>query len=129
MAAGDGLLDPGGAMDRLDAWKGRIDRLAADTKAMSDRLRELRLTVTDRDGLVELTVDSVGALVDLRLTPRILRLPPEQVAATIMDTLRVAKARLADQAQEIIASTVGTESVAARTISERVGQQLRGDET
>jgi DNA-binding protein YbaB len=128
MAAGGGLLDPGEAMERLDAWKGNIDRLAADTKAMSDQLRDLRLTVGDRDGIVEVTVDSVGALVDLRLSARIQRLPPDQVASIIMDTLLVAKARLADQAQEIIAATVGTSSPAARAISARVGQQLRGDE-
>ncbi|SCE66560.1 hypothetical protein GA0074695_0151 [Micromonospora viridifaciens] len=29
-----GLLDPDGAMDRLAAWKGRIDKLATDTKTM-----------------------------------------------------------------------------------------------
>lgn len=27
-----GILDPDGAMERLAAWKGGIDRLAADTK-------------------------------------------------------------------------------------------------
>ncbi|MEU5721234.1 YbaB/EbfC family nucleoid-associated protein [Micromonospora sp. NPDC047738] len=112
-------------MDRLAAWKGRIDRLAADTKAMSDRLQELRLTVADGNGLCEVTVDSVGALVDLRLGPRIQRVAPEVVARTIMDTIREAKRQLADRSQEIIADTVGTESAAARAIAERVGQQLR----
>lgn len=120
-----GLLDPDGAMDRLAAWKGRIDQLAADTKAMSDRLQELRVTVADSNGLAEVTVDSSGALLDLRLGSRIHRVAPDVVARTIMDTIRDAKRQLAERSQEIIADTVGTESAAARAIAERVGQQLR----
>lgn len=121
----DGLLDPDGAMDRLAAWKGRIDQLAADTRTMSDRLRELRVTMADGNGLVEVTVDSAGALVDLRLGQRIQRVSPDVVARTVMDTIRAAREKLADRSQEIIAETVGTESPAARAIAERVGQQLR----
>ncbi|MFR9779616.1 YbaB/EbfC family nucleoid-associated protein [Micromonospora sp. MS34] len=119
------MLDPDGAMDRLAAWKGRIDRLAADTRAMSDRLQELRVTVADGNGLCEVTVDSAGGLVDLRLGPRIQRVAPDVVARTVMDTIREARRQLADRSQEIIADTVGTESAAARAIAERVGQQLR----
>ncbi|WBB65959.1 YbaB/EbfC family nucleoid-associated protein [Micromonospora sp. WMMD812] len=120
-----GLLDPDGAMERLAEWKGRIDRLAADTRAMNDRLQDLRVTTADGNGLAEVTVDSAGALVDLRLGQRIHRVAPDVVARTIMDTIRVARQQLADRAQEIIADTVGTESAAARAIAERVGQQLR----
>jgi DNA-binding protein YbaB len=120
-----GLLDPDGAMDRLAAWKGRIDQLAADTKAMSDRLQELRVTVADGNGLAEVTVDSAGALVDLRLGQRVQRVAPDVAARTIMETIREARRQLASRSQEIVAETVGTESAAARAIAERVGQQLR----
>ncbi len=113
-------------MERLSAWKGRIDQLAADTKTMSDRLQDLRVTAADDHGMVEVTVDASGALVDLRLGPRIQRVAPDVVARTVMDVIRAAKSKLADQSQEIIAETVGTDSVAARAIAERVGQQLRG---
>lgn len=119
------ILDPDGALERLAAWKGRIDKLAADTQAMSDRLQELRVSASDPTGLAELTVDSTGALVDLKLTDRIQRVAPEVVAQTIMATLGAARSKLADQSQEIIADTVGTESPAARAIADSVGQ-LRG---
>ncbi|MCO1594469.1 YbaB/EbfC family nucleoid-associated protein [Micromonospora sp. RHAY321] len=123
---GGGVLDPDGAMERLSAWKGRIGKLAADTKAMSDRYQQLRVTAADGNRLVEVTIDSVGALVDLRLSRQIQRVEPDVVARTIMNTIREAREQLADRSQEIIAETVGTESVAAREIAERVGQQLRG---
>jgi hypothetical protein len=120
------ILDPDGARERLAAWKGRIDKLAADTRVMSDRLQEVRVTASDPTGLAEVTVDSTGALVDLRLTDRMQRVAPAVVAQTIMATLGEARNTLADRSQEIIAETVGTESPAARAIADSVGRQLRG---
>ncbi|MDQ4039238.1 MAG: YbaB/EbfC family nucleoid-associated protein [Actinomycetota bacterium] len=120
------ILDPDGARERLGAWKDRIDKLAADTQAMSDRLHEVRVTATHPTGLAEVTIDSTGALVDLRLTDRIQRTAPAVVAQTILATLGEARNKLADRSQEIIADTVGTQSPAARAIADSVGRQLRG---
>lgn len=120
------ILDPDGARERLAAWKGRIDKLAADTQAMSDQLQGVRVTASDPGRLAEVTIDSTGALVGLRLTDRIQRTAPAVVAQTIMVTLGDARNELADRSQEIIADTVGTESPAARAIADRVGRQLRG---
>jgi DNA-binding protein YbaB len=125
---GGGLLDPGGAMERLAAWKGRIDKLATDTKAMSERLQQLRVTATDANGMAEVTLDSSGVLVGLRLGRQIQRVSPEVVAATIMATIQQARAQLADRSQEIITSTLGEDSAAARDLAARVGEQLRGAE-
>ncbi|KAA5830249.1 YbaB/EbfC family nucleoid-associated protein [Saccharopolyspora hirsuta] len=119
------ILDPDGARERLAAWKDQIEKLAADTKTMSERLQEVRVTATDPKGLVELTIDSTGALVDIKLTNRMERTAPDEVSRTIMATLAEAKNQLADRSQEIIADTVGTESAAARAISESVGNHLR----
>ncbi|WP_235038657.1 YbaB/EbfC family nucleoid-associated protein [Kibdelosporangium aridum] len=119
------ILDPDSARERLAAWKGRIDKLAADTQAMSDQLREVRISVTDPNGLAEVTVDSTGALVDLRLTDRMSRSTPEAVSRAVMAAISEARNQLADRSQEIIAATVGTESAAAQAIAESVGRQLR----
>ncbi|MDG4806717.1 YbaB/EbfC family nucleoid-associated protein [Micromonospora sp. WMMD1120] len=122
-----GLLDPGGAMDRLAEWKGRLDQLATATDAMSDRMRDLRVTVADGNGLAEVTVDSTGALVDLQLGQRIQRVAPDVVARTIMSTIALAKRQLADRAQEIIGDTLGPDSPTGQAMAERIGQRLRDD--
>src|SRR6266496_3373598 len=88
------ILDPDAARERLLAWKGRIDKLATDTKAMSDQLRDVQVTTADPDGLAEVTVDSAGSLVDLRLTERIQRTEPAVVARAIMGSLRDAKNKI-----------------------------------
>jgi DNA-binding protein YbaB len=123
----DRVLTPDDARERLDAWKGRIDKLAADTKSMSDQFQALQVTKKDLDGLVEVTVDSTGSLVGLKLSRDIDRSAPEVIAGTIMSTIRDAKAEVAARSQEIIADTVGTDSPAARAIADRVGAQLLGE--
>jgi DNA-binding protein YbaB len=129
VSSGGGVLDPDGAMERLTAWKEKIDKLAADTKSMSDRLQQLRITASDGNGITEVTIDASGALVDLRLGQRIQHVSPTVVADTIMKTIRKARQELANRSQDIIAETVGTESVAARAIADRVARQLRGSES
>ncbi|MEU3646026.1 YbaB/EbfC family nucleoid-associated protein [Lentzea sp. NPDC034063] len=119
------LLDPNGARERLAAWKGRVDKLAADTKAMGDRLQELRVVASDPGRMTEVTVDSTGQLVGLRLTDRIDRVTPDVVASTIMATLRAARRELAEKSQEVVAETVGTESAAAQAISASIAKHLR----
>ena len=118
------ILDPDGAREQLEAWQGRIDRLAADTKAMSDQLQQLRVTAADRDGVVEVTVDSSGSLIDLKLNPRMARVSSDALARTIMDTVREAKRQVAARSQEVIESTLGTDSPAARGIAARVRERL-----
>ncbi|HEX6343575.1 YbaB/EbfC family nucleoid-associated protein [Umezawaea sp.] len=121
------ILDPDGAREHLAAWQGRIDRMARDTEAMRSRLEDLRVTAKDPNGLAEVSVDSTGALVDLRLTDRINRVAPDVVARTIMATLGAARNTLADRSKEVIAETVGTESAAARAIASSVDRHLRRD--
>lgn len=122
------ILDPDGARERLAAWKGRIDKLAADTKSMSDQLQGLRITAHDPAGMAEVTIDSTGTMVNLKLTDRIGQAKPETVAATIMSTLSAARKQLAERSKEIIADTVGTESAAGRAIVESVGRRLGAEE-
>lgn len=120
-----GLLDPDGAKEWLSAWKGRIDEMAANARAISDRMQALRVTAADPNGLAEVTVDSSGALVELQLGRGIQRVAPDYAARVIMNTIRDAKLKLADRAQEIVAETMGTESAAAREVAARMRQQLR----
>ncbi|GIM89280.1 YbaB/EbfC family nucleoid-associated protein [Paractinoplanes toevensis] len=123
-----GLLDPDGAAGYLRDWKSRIDRMAADTQAMSDRLGALRVTAADDNDLVEVTIDSTGVLLDIRFGDRIQRVAPDAVARAVLNALRAARQSAAASTQKIIAETVGDDSVAGRAIAERMTQQLTGDD-
>jgi DNA-binding protein YbaB len=122
------ILDPDGAQERLAAWKGRIDKLAADTKSMSAQLQGLRIVAKDPAGMAEVTIDSTGSMTDLKLTDRMTGARPETVAATIMATIADARKQLAERSKEIVADTIGTDTAAGRAIVESVGRQLGADE-
>lgn len=120
----DGIPGPDASRDRLQAWKGRIDQLAADTQAMSDRFEGLKVTVSDPNHMVEVTVDSSGNLVDLHLSERSRRVETEFVSRTILETVQAAKAQIAERSAEIVAETLGEDSPAGRAIAERVRRRL-----
>jgi len=120
------FLDPDGARAYVRDWKSRIDRKAADTLAMSDRLAGLRVTADDGNGIAEVTIDSTGVLVDLRLSERTQRVAPDAVSRAVMAALQRARVKAAEQSRRIVEETMGSDSVAARAIAERTEQQLRG---
>lgn len=88
----DGLITISGALGRATARspRGRVERMSVDTRAMSDRLRHVRITAADGNQLVEVTIDATGRLVDLRLGDRNRRVAPEVVSRTVMKTIAVA---------------------------------------
>jgi hypothetical protein len=121
----DDILDPDGAFGELGAWKGGIDRLAAATRVMSDRLGALRVTASDEHDTVEVAIDASGALTGLQLGGRSRLVPPDELAGAIMRTIRAARGTVADRAQEIIAATVGTDGP-GRALAARVDRRMRG---
>lgn len=117
------LLDPDSSREYLRDWKGRVDRAAAATQAMSERLGDLRISATDANGLVEVVIDAGGVLVDVRFTERIQRVAPDAAGRAVMAAFGLARRKAAQISHEIISETMGPDSTAARVIEER----LRGD--
>jgi DNA-binding protein YbaB len=119
-----GFLDPDSARDYLRDWKSRIDRMASDTQAMSERLAALRVTAGDGDHLATVTIDSSGVLVAVEFSDRIGRVAPEVVSRAVLNALRTARLEVARLTREIVADTMGEESVVARTVVERMESRL-----
>jgi DNA-binding protein YbaB len=122
------LLDPGMALDRIAAWQQDVDQLVTRTRAMSDRLGALRVTAGDARRVVELTIDTHGALLDIRFSPRAVQQDPDTLARTVMATLRDARRQAGEQTRRIILESVGTESPAAREILTQVAAKLSPSE-
>ncbi|MFI5938536.1 YbaB/EbfC family nucleoid-associated protein [Actinoplanes sp. NPDC051494] len=126
MSDGGAFLDPDESMAYLRGWKTRIDRVAADTQAMSDRLGQLRVTAEDENGFAEVTIDSTGVLVDVRFSERIQRVAPDVVSRALLNAIEVARSKAAERTRQIISDSMGSESVAARAVADRMERQLRG---
>ena len=122
------FLDPDASRAYLRSWKANVDAAAERARAMAERLQGLRSTGQDDNGLAEVTVDSSGVLLDLELTERIHRYAPDAVARAVMTAVRAARQEAARQAHDIAVETMGPDSLSARTIAERMRQQLERPE-
>ncbi|MET8148416.1 YbaB/EbfC family nucleoid-associated protein [Actinoplanes sp. NPDC049668] len=121
-----GILDPDGARDYLRDWQGRVDRMAVDAQAVSERLESLRVTAEDANGIAEVTIDSTGALVDIRFSERIQHAQPDVVSRAVLSAVREARSSAADRSRQIVRDVMGGESVAGRAIADRMAERLRG---
>lgn len=118
--AGEPFLDPDSSRDYLRSWTQRVDTLTADTQAMSERIKQLRVSASDGNDLAEVTIDSAGVLVDLELNSRIHRFGPEVVARAVMTAYGKARMAVAARSREIAEEVLGPDSLAARTIAARM---------
>lgn len=110
------LMDVEGARERLEAWKARAEQRAAETQAASEGLQRLRVSATDDNGIADVTIDSGGALVDIRLSSRIQRQAPEYTQTAVLGAYRNARRKLAEAAAEVVGGTVGAESATGRAL-------------
>lgn len=110
MVAENPLLDSEAVRARVENWKQRTMASAEKTQEAAGRLQALRVSAMDPNGIVEVTVDSGGALLDVRLSPRVQRQSPEYTQVMIMDAYRQARVRLAEAAREVVEETIGSTS-------------------
>ncbi|MBU2669840.1 YbaB/EbfC family nucleoid-associated protein [Actinoplanes bogorensis] len=88
---------------------------------MSERLADARISATDGNGLVEVTIDSSGVLVGVRFTDRVQRVAPDAVDRAVMTAFESARRKAARLSRQIIDETMGPDSIAGRAIAERLG--------
>ncbi|WP_127505028.1 YbaB/EbfC family nucleoid-associated protein [Actinoplanes solisilvae] len=114
------LLDPDSSREYLRDWKGRVDRAAAATQAMSERLDGLRISASDGNNLAEVVIDSGGVLVEVRFSERIRSVAPDAVSRAVMEAHGTARHRAAKARHDILSETLGADSAVARAIEERL---------
>ncbi|WP_016697646.1 YbaB/EbfC family nucleoid-associated protein [Actinoalloteichus spitiensis] len=100
-SAADAMLR--GFQEQMQAKLRQADQLQAAA-------REARVSERSRDGAVSVTVDSNGGMTALDLTPAAMTRRPEELSAQILDTLRRAQARIADQMREVLTPILGEDS-------------------
>lgn len=121
-------IDPASARARLADWQERTERMASDTRELVSQAQALRATASDHRELAEATVDHTGSLVDLVFSTRIKRVPEEEGAAAVLEAVQRAKQRLAELSQEVVESTVGSDSPAGQAFINGLKRQFSSDE-
>jgi hypothetical protein len=114
------------AQRRLDEWESSIAARAARTRALSGRLAELTGTAHSEDRTVEATVDSSGALVDIRLDERTRGQSAARTAALVLMTTRAAYAELLRKVAAAAEETLGPDDPSGRAIVDSYGRRFGG---
>lgn len=101
----------------------RIENGATDAEqrlgrytAMSEELKQVTETATSPDRSVTVVAGPGGSVQDIKLTEGIKRLRPEQLSASIMDTMRQALAAAARKQAAVVQETVGDTDVLERVL-------------
>jgi DNA-binding protein YbaB len=110
------LMDVEGARDRLEAWKAKAEKRAAETQAAASGLQALRITAADDNGIIEATIDHSGNLVDVKADPRVTRQPAEYTARAMLQAYQNAKRKLAEAAAEVVKETLGSDSATGKAL-------------
>jgi DNA-binding protein YbaB len=85
----------------VDDWQAKIEARLARTRTLASNLQAIDGTARSSDGLVEVTVDSSGALRDLHLDEDVRRHSARWIADQVLSTARAARADLARRAAEV----------------------------
>ncbi|TDB70814.1 YbaB/EbfC family nucleoid-associated protein [Micromonospora sp. KC723] len=112
------------AARRLDSWESSIVERAAQAKALSAQVQQLTGTARSPDLMVEVTVDSAGMLVDLRLDERTRHRPAADTARQILETTRAAYSDLLRQMTEATTGTLGDDDPTAVALVDSYRRRL-----
>jgi len=113
---GSGPLDIEAVRDRLRGLQAGAEQRAADTQRLARRLESITATATDEAHVVTVTVDAGGHVTDLQLTDRIRSRQADWISQTILDTIKAARAALAEQTRAAVGETLGEDSTTGQAI-------------
>ncbi|QOC91777.1 YbaB/EbfC family nucleoid-associated protein [Micromonospora craniellae] len=112
---------------RLDEWESTLADRARRAQSLATRVAALNGTAHSPDHTVEVTVDSAGRLVDLRLDDRVRQHSAAHTARLIVATTRTAYADLLRRVTVTTRETVGADDPTGQAVVDSYRRRL-GDE-
>lgn len=125
MWADDAALDA--AERRLDEWETSLAERAARAKTLAATMRDLTGTAHNAARTVDVTVDSAGLLIDLRLDERVRQQPAAHTARQILETTTAARADLLRKVSDAATQSLGDDP-SARAIIDSYRSRLLPDQ-
>ena len=94
-------------------WQERAAEKAAKYGQMQQRIEQIVVTESSRDGAIRVTVGSSGMLQSLELAESAGNRPMAKLGAEIMRTVQLAQSKVPDLVQQVVDDTVGMDDPAA----------------
>lgn len=109
-------IDGARTREEVARWAAGFEEKAARYQQMQQQVSAVTAQASSPEGVVQVTVDSGGALADLHITDGVRRMSGEQVSRAVLDTIRRAQAGISERVAEITTATVGDEPETANAI-------------
>lgn len=106
--------DPDEIMAGIDRWAQGFADKAQRYQAAQQQTEQLRLTASSANGVVRVTVGADGNVTGLELGNKVRTMPPEDIAAQILDTMRRAQSGIAERVSEVMTAQLGDEDQETR---------------
>jgi len=115
------MLDgsPDEFMRQFRAAAAQADERYKRIQDIQERTGQVRVTERSPDGAVEITLDRLGKVIDLRFNDAARRLAPAALTVTAMNCLRSAGARLGGEVERIVREVSGDSKADADRLVER----------
>jgi len=110
------MRDPDQAAASVQAWADGLAEKAAKYRAAQERTESIRLSSTNSDGSVRVTVRADGSVTDLTLSGRARSMPLEELSAQILATMRRAQSGIADEVSDVMAEEIGDQDPETRSL-------------
>ncbi|WP_188988738.1 YbaB/EbfC family nucleoid-associated protein [Saccharopolyspora thermophila] len=114
--------DIGAAERMVREWQERAAEKAEKFGRMQQRIEQISVTESSRDGAIQVTISSAGILQGLELSDKAGNRPMATLANEIMRVVQAAQSRIPELMQRAVADTVGLDDPAAQHV---VGQARR----
>jgi DNA-binding protein YbaB len=108
--------DPQDIERGLDEWVAGLERNAVRYQELQQRVEAMRLTATSPGGVVTVTVDANGVLLDARFSDRANQTAPDELGRLLLGAITAAKARIVGEVREVADETLGADAGADRIV-------------
>ncbi|MFD0205559.1 MULTISPECIES: YbaB/EbfC family nucleoid-associated protein [Saccharothrix] len=99
--------DPAEVERGLDQWVAGFERRAEAYQQLHQRVEGVRISATSPNGVVTVTVDAEGSLVDAKFTDQLGRTTPDELSRQLLLAVNQAKAQITPRVREIAGDTLG----------------------
>ncbi|MFX0593886.1 YbaB/EbfC family nucleoid-associated protein [Melissospora conviva] len=110
--------------DLLHGFERRIDEQLDRAERLKAAMNEVRVTAQSRQGDLQVTVDSTGALAALRLSQEALSRTPQELAGEILGVTRSAQVSLTERMRQVTTEVLGRDSETARFVADTYAEHF-----
>ncbi|WP_370943771.1 YbaB/EbfC family nucleoid-associated protein [Amycolatopsis sp. cg5] len=113
---GEFMRDPDEAQRKMDEWAQGFADKAERYRAAQERTEQIRLTATNSDGAVRVTVGADGGVRDLEFTHKAKSYALDELSRQILTTMRRAQGDIANRVAEVMTEQLGDEDQQTRSL-------------